>query len=102
MTVFVYWPVADNGFIDLDSWDYYSDRYYQGLNSTTLFGLFKHKACQIGMCLSYMLDAELFGQALDLVNLVIHMANANLLFSFYISNGQGRLFLSILFAIHPT
>ena len=55
-----------------------------------------------------MLDAELFGLAPrgpHLVNLVIHAANANLLFVFLhqsTKNTWAAFFVAILFAIHPT
>ena len=113
VTVFVYLPVADNGFINLDSWDYYykNDRVLQGLSLDGIFWAFQTQSMSNWhpvTWLSYMLDAELYGPSAKgphLTNLIIHMANSQLLL-FFLVTATGRLwpsfFVAMLFSIHPT
>ena len=113
LTIYVYWPVGLHDFKILDTWHYYSKnpKILSGINSDNIvwaFTTFSMGNWHPLTWISYMLDAELFGaipKGPHLVNLVIHAANANLLFVFLnqsTKNTWAAFFVSILFAIHPT
>ena len=112
VTVAVYWPVLQNGFIDYDDTDYVTVNMMvrQGL---TLKGLiWSFTAYHAGnwhplTWLSHMLDIELFGlnpRGHHAVSLLFHIANAVLLCAILhrLTGFLGRsMVVALLFALHP-
>lgn len=112
ITVAVYWPVLQNGFIDFDDPDYVTVN-MMVRNGLSLKGLtWSLTAFHAGnwhplTWLSHMLDVELFGMnplGHHAVNLLLHTANSTLLCLLLcrLTGCTGRsIVVALLFALHP-
>jgi len=110
--LWVYWPVTDHGFINLDDPDYVTDNRHvrSGLTRENL--IWAISATHSGnwhplTWMSHMLDVEIFGLnpgGHHLTNLLFHLVNSLLLFSVF-RKMTGGLWQSAavasLFACHP-
>jgi len=110
--LWVYWPVTDHGFINLDDPDYVTDNRHvrSGLTRENL--IWAISATHSGnwhplTWMSHMLDVEIFGLnpgGHHLTNLLFHLVNSLLLFSVF-RKMTGDLWQSAavasLFACHP-
>ena len=113
LTVVLFWPATGGDFMNLDDYPYVKDN-PMVWNGVTLDGI--RQACTTVreqwwlplLWISYMADVELFGTAPyghHLVNILLHAANAALLFwvLFRMTGARWRsLFVALLFAWHPT
>ncbi len=112
ITFFIYWPVGDNGFIDLDDNAYITENRYvqQGLNVETIAWAFQFNNTDYWLpltWLSHMLDCDLFGLQPGfhhLTSLLIHTINSLLLFIFLQKttgyNWESAL-VAAFFSLHP-
>ena len=112
VTVAVYWPVLQNGFIDFDDDDYVTVNMAvrQGLTLKGFFWAFStfHAGNWHPLTwLSHMLDVELFGLnpiGHHATNLLLHALNSLLLCAllYRLTGFIGRsMIVALLFAIHP-
>jgi hypothetical protein len=112
LTVAVYWPVLQNGFIDFDDEDYVTANMMvrQGLTLKGFIWAFTtfHAANWLPLTwLSHMLDVELFGlnpSGHHATSLLIHTVNSLLLCASLhrLTGFLGRsIFVALLFALHP-
>src|SRR5450631_3101294 len=112
LTVAVYWPVLQNGFIDYDDEDYVTANMMvrQGLTLKGFiwaFTTFHAGNWHPLTWLSHMLDVELFGLnpiGHHFTSLVIHAVNSLLLCALLnrLTGFLGRsMFVALLFALHP-
>lgn len=106
-------PVVDNGFVNLDDPDYVSANpmVQRGLTPASIaWALTANVASNWHplTLLSHMLDCELFGldpRGHHLTSLILHAANAGLLFAvlYAMTGAFGRsVVVAALFAVHPT
>jgi Flp pilus assembly protein TadD len=112
LILFVYYPVYESGFIDLDDDRYvFENRYVRdGLTVSGLKWAFSFNGISYWhpvTWISLMLDSQLYGMSpgcFHLTNLFLHLCNALLLFLiFYRMTGDlfSCLLLSSFFALHP-
>jgi Flp pilus assembly protein TadD len=111
-TLAVYWPVGSYGFLNYDDGDYFFGNVHVlgGLSRANIQWAFTSNQAVNWhplTWLSLMLDAQFFGKgatAPHLTNVLLHAANATLLFLLFRrltgASGPGAL-LALLFAIHP-
>src|SRR5260221_8090822 len=108
----VYWPVAKNGFINLDDPDYVTGnpRIQAGLTSESIRWAFTgyHSSNWHPLTwLSHELDCQLYGlkpAGHHLTNLLFHLANTLLLFGLLkrVTDALWRsAFVAAIFALHP-
>ena len=113
ITLLVYLPVGDHGFMLLDTLGYYSSnpRVLEGLSIENIAWSFTTLSMGNWHPLtwqSYMLDASIFGKnprGPHFTNLLFHILNAELLFIFLLSSTNKlatSAFVSFAFALHPT
>jgi len=108
----VFWPVTDNGFINFDDPDYITEN-PMVRSGLTLKGIIQAmSSVQAGnwhpvTWISHMIDVEIFGLAPGghhLISLLLHLANAIILFSLFNSMTGAPLksgVVAALFAFHP-
>jgi len=112
VTVAVYWPALQNGFIDYDDTDYVTVNMMVRQGVTLKGTLWSFGAFHAGnwhplTWLSHMLDIQLFDlnpMGHHAVSLILHVANALLLFLLLqgLTGFFGRsLVVALLFALHP-
>ncbi|PKN88594.1 MAG: hypothetical protein CVU51_03835 [Deltaproteobacteria bacterium HGW-Deltaproteobacteria-1] len=114
LTIIVFSPVKDSGFIGFDDNLYvYENAYVQsGLNWNSIGQAFSSELAKVGhwhpiTWLSLMLDYSIFGlnpQGFHLINLLFHVMNAILLFLILCRMTKAlwpSAFVAVLFAIHP-
>ncbi|SPE54963.1 putative Tetratricopeptide TPR_2 repeat protein [Verrucomicrobia bacterium] len=111
-TVAAFWPLTRYGFIMFDDWDYLvqNTMVQRGLKWDAIrwaFTTFRSGNWHPLTWISYMVDTQIFGARVEpshVVNLLLHAANAVLLF-FLLNRLTGALWLSAfvaaLFALHP-
>ncbi len=111
-TFFTYWPVRTHDFVKYDDDKYVTDnrQVQSGLNERSVRWAFTSGYASNWhpvTWLSHMLDCELFGlqpRGPHLVNVLLHIANAVLLFAF-LKRTTGAVrssaFVAALFALHP-
>ncbi len=112
VTLFVYWPVRQCGFLGYDDPLYFSEnaQVQNGLTAGNFGWAFTTGAAANWhplTWLSLMLDAEIFGnhpEGPHLVNLLFHLANTVWVFALFrrLTGATGRsAMLAALFALHP-
>jgi tetratricopeptide (TPR) repeat protein len=112
LTCGVYWNVLGNDFINYDDILYVTDNYHvtSGLSTANVIWAFTSDYASNWhpiTWLSHMLDVELFSlnpRGHHLVNMLLHSANACLLFLVLVSFSEATFrsaLVSVLFAIHP-
>ncbi|MBU6400562.1 MAG: tetratricopeptide repeat protein, partial [Verrucomicrobia bacterium] len=110
-TALVYWPVMSFGYLNLDD-DLYVTGNQMVQQGVTLDGLKWAMTATLGfwqpvVWLSHMVDSTLFGsgpQGRHIMNLIIHIGNALLLFSILLSLTKDywpSLLVACIFALHP-
>jgi hypothetical protein len=112
VTVAVYWPVLQNGFIDFDDDDYVTANMLVRQGLTLKGGIWAFTTFHAGnwhplTWLSHMLDVELFGLnpiGHHATSLLLHAVNSLLLCALLhrLTGFLGRsMFVALLFALHP-
>ena len=112
ITLTAYWPAYQAGFVDFDDSDYVNGNSHvlTGLNAENITWAFTryHAANWHPLTwISHMIDAELFGldaRGHHVVNVLLHSANAALLFlllAYMTGNVAASFVVAALFAIHP-